>query len=394
MKFPQRSIWWRYRWLLLSLSLILLIVLPKHPFHLTNSASGQVTIPDPQASGAALQTLLNQTVSQQKMPGAVLYLTTPKSNWAGAAGVSSLETNALMQPTDRFSIASASKTYLAVVVLQLVESGQMQLDAPIANYLPADVRPHITNSDRIAVRQLLNHTSGVPEYRFVEGFATATESRSRANPWTARETVQYIFDRPAQFEPGSQYAYTDSNYVLLQLIVETLVGKPIEAAMRDRIFTPLNLANTFTELREAVPGGVVTGYSEPDSQGNRRNLSTLNLGNGLSDGGLVSNAQDVATFLTSLLTQGKLLSQTMLQTMLTFVPASDGGEYGLGIKRWQDNPQVGALLGHGGQYYGFQSFMIYLPKWNMTVVALTNAEDANAVKLAKTAANVALGLEQ
>jgi len=107
----------------------------------------------------------------------------------------------------------------------------------------------------------------------------------------------------------------------------------------------------------------------------------------------VTNAQDIATFLNALLVQGKLLSPQMLQTMLTFVPASDSGEYGLGIKRWQDNPHVGPLLGHAGRYYGFQCFMVYLPKWKMTVVALTNAEDADAVQLAKTAINTTLGIK-
>jgi D-alanyl-D-alanine carboxypeptidase len=363
---------------------------------LSHNATEQaaVSIPDPQSLNLPLQALLNQTVNSQNMPGAVLYVATAKSQWTGAAGFSNLETHLPMQPTDRFSIASASKTYLAVVVLQLVESGQIQLDRPIAAYLPADFQTHIVNSDRITVRQLLNHTSGVAEYRFVEGFDTATRNRSRANPWKVEEALEYIFDRAAQFEPGTRYAYTDSNYLLLQLIVETITKQPIEAVMRDRIFTPLHLNNMFTELREAIPNGEVTGYSPIDDQGNRQNLSLLNLGNGLSDGGLVANAQDVASFLDALLVQNKLLSPQMLQTMLTFVPASDSGEYGLGIKRWQDNPQVGVLLGHGGEYYGFQSFMIYVPKWQITVVALTNAEDANAVKLANAALHTALGIQE
>jgi len=384
--------WRRYGLILLLLSLISLVaLLSMRPLPQTHGAESQTAVvPDPQSASSTLQTVLNQTVSQQKMPGAVLYLATERSQWAGAAGVSSLETHLPMQPTDRFGIASASKTFLAVVVLQLVESGQIQLDSPISNYLPDNIRAHIVNSDRITVRQLLNHTSGVAEYRFSEGFDTATANRSRAHPWTASEALAFIFDRAAQFEPGMSYAYTDSNYLLLQLIVENLTGQQIEAVMRDRIFTPLHLNNTFTELREAVVGGAVTGYGPINAQGNRRNLSTLNLGNGLSDGGLVTNAQDIATFLNALLVQGKLLSPQMLQAMLTFVPASDSGEYGLGIKRWQDNPQVGPLLGHAGRYYGFQCFMVYLPKWKMTVVALTNAEDADAVQLAKTAINTTL----
>lgn len=146
------------------------------------SLAKQVMSTSTVGKSSQLQTLLNEIVVEQKIPGAVMYISTPKGSWLGASGVNNLSTKTRMKPTDGFSIASMSKTFVAVVVLKLVEKGKIELDQAIATYLPTDISPHIINSDKITVRQLLNHTSGVAEYLETKEFIQATANRSRSQP--------------------------------------------------------------------------------------------------------------------------------------------------------------------------------------------------------------------
>ncbi|MBW4603754.1 MAG: beta-lactamase family protein [Calothrix sp. FI2-JRJ7] len=146
----------------------------------------------PKINGAQLQNILSAAVTNQKVPGAVMYVSTPNGKWIGASGVSNLETKTAMKTNDGFSIASTSKTFVSVAVLKLVEAGKIDLDGAIAEYLPADISPNITNSDLITVRQQLNNTSGVAEYLSTDGFKNATKKRSRSQPWTARSAIKYI----------------------------------------------------------------------------------------------------------------------------------------------------------------------------------------------------------
>lgn len=337
-----------------------------------------------------LQASLDQTVKAEGMPGAVLLISTPQGEWSGASGFSDLQAGLPMKPTDRFSLASTSKTFVAVVVLQLAGMGEIDLDAPIVNYLPSDISSHIVNSDRITVRQLLNHTSGVAEY-LNNDFNEATKTRSRDNPWKAKEAIQYIYDTQPQAQPGKRFIYTDTNYILLELIVENVTGNSLEKVVRSQILNPLVLNSTFTELREKIPGGLVNGYSKSDQDGLRQSYANRNLGNGLGDGGLVSTAHDLNVFLRALLAQKTLLSPVMMRKMLSFVDGGGGMKYGLGIQRLRGSALTGPWLGHSGSYSGFQSLMFYLPKRDITVVALTNGDDANVFKVAEAGLAVELG---
>ncbi|MBE8998423.1 beta-lactamase family protein [Nostoc sp. LEGE 12447] len=143
------------------------------------SFAKQVTSTSIVGKSSQLQTLLNEIVAEEKIPGAVMYISTPQGSWIGASGVNNLSTKTPMKRTDGFSIASMSKTFMAVVVLKLVEQRKIELDRAIATYLPRDITPHIVNSDKITVRQLLNHTSGVAEYLNTKEFIQATAKRSR-----------------------------------------------------------------------------------------------------------------------------------------------------------------------------------------------------------------------
>ncbi len=327
-----------------------------------------------------LQTLLHEAVAEKKIPGGVMYISTPKGTWLQASGVSNLEEKTPLKPTDGFSIASMSKTFVAVVVLQLVEEGKLDLDRAIATYLPTDISPHITNSSKITVRQLLNHTSGVAEYDETDEFKQATAHRSLSQPWTASEAIKYIYDAKPQASPGEKFLYTDSNYILLELIVEKTTGGTLAKETRSRILQPLGLKHTFTELREPTVGHPATGYGNRNKDGKLVSYAEVNDGNGLGDGALVSNAEDLSNFAKALFAKKTLLSPKMMKEMLTFKKNSVSYGYGLGVERFPT--PYGNSFGHSGTAYGFVTFMAYLPSKDTTLIVLLNNQDSDVNGLA------------
>ncbi|MEH2438958.1 serine hydrolase domain-containing protein [Nostoc sp.] len=333
-----------------------------------------------------LQTLLNEIVVEEKIPGAVMYISTPKGSWVGASGVNSLSTKARMKTTDGFSIASMSKTFMAVVVLKLVEQGKIGLDRAIATYLPRDITPHIVNSDKITVRQLLNHTSGVAEYLDTKEFIQATAKRSRSQPWTAREAIPYMYQEEPKANPGEKFIYTDCNYILLELIVENITRGTLAQAIRSQILKPLGLKHTFTELREPTIGEVATGYSDRNKDGKLDSYADVNDGNGLGDGGLVSTAEDLAKFAKALFVKKSLLSSKMMKEMLKFKDNGESYSYGLGVERFS-SPMEKAI-GHSGIAYGFTTLLAYLPNQNTTIIVLLNAQGVDIKSVARTGIEV------
>lgn len=345
---------------------------------------------------AQLQKVLDNAVKTQKIPGAVMYFSTPQGQWLGASGVSNLETKTPTKISDGFSIASMSKTFVSVVVLKLVEAKKLNLDSAIAKYLPVDIAKRITNSNIITVRQLLNNTSGVAEYLNTKGFKDATAKRSRSQPWTAREAIKYIYDADAEGAPGNKFIYTDSNYILLELIVENITKNTLAYAIRTAILQPLGLKNTFTELREPIRGNPATGYgdSRRDRSANRNtdgkldSYAEVNDGNGLGDGSLVASAEDLGKFVQALFAKKTLLSPKMLKEMLVLKNENEiGNGYGLGVEKF--TTPYGQFFGHTGAAYGFVTLMAYSPSRDSTIVLLLNNQNANVKALAFQAAGIA-----
>jgi len=337
---------------------------------LNKSVSEYVETNSKQLKNTRLQTVLDSAVEDLEIPGVIMYISGPKGTWIGASGYSDLESETLMKANDKLALASASKTFVGVAVLKLVEQGQLNLDESISKYLPKDISQNIRYSDEITVRQLLNHTSGIIDY-LDDNFAEITKGRSRSRPWTAREVIKLIYEEP-QTEPGKKHDYSNSNYILLELIVEETTGKSLDEVIRKQILNPIGLKNTFTELRERNSTSIVTGYSDINEDGVLKSHKGLNEGNGLGDGGLISNAIDTAKFIDALVAEKTLLSPQILSEMLTFIPTGQGDEYGLGIARFQT--PFGEAIGHDGNSYGFVSLMLHYPDENITAVILVNKD--------------------
>jgi D-alanyl-D-alanine carboxypeptidase len=330
-------------------------------------SSSHTTISGPcsskRASAPQVERELRSFVKDYGLPGAVAAVCTPAGTAHAATGFSDLRAKTRMRPTDRFRVASVTKTFVATVVLQLVGEGKLSFHDSVEHWLPGVV----PRGREITVRELLNHSSGVPEY-FDDRRLLRTIMRNPRVLIPARTLVARAVSHPLDFEPGHDFRYSNTNYLLLGLVVEKATGKSLKSELDARIFEPLDLADT------TYMGGRVTrlpnemrGY-DIDLGGTRKRDATLaTLGGGGAAGGIVSSTDDLARFFSALL-GGELLRPRELRAMKT-VAFSAAGD-GLGIFR----VDVGcrAAWGHGGLVPGYLTSVEASADGARVVVVATN----------------------
>lgn len=310
----------------------------------------------------------------QGIPGVVVtvYSSTEKW-WEAAEGFSKIETAAPMNSNHLQYLQSVSKTYLAVAVLKLWETGKINLDASITDYLSPYYASCITNANKISVRQLLNHTSGVAEYtdqpEYVGYLIEHPDHR-----FTSEELMGYIKGKNSQFEPGLKYQYTNTNYELLAFIVDQIKGDHA-AFIYQTIIQPLHLSNTFYryDVNYINYPRLCDSYLDRAGNGVIENISLMqrtNVSSMVGDDGIVCTPRDAVLFLRGLF-EGKLLSAASMTQMMTWVKDGNGENiYGMGLYHVKYNGVVG--YGHGGSGIGAACGLYYFPSKGITVFLGTN----------------------
>lgn len=302
--------------------------------------------------------------------GMIAVATDPGGRWRGRAGVGDVTTGARPNIGGRFRIGSVSKTFTATLVLKLAAKGRLALDDPISKYLPG-LLPY---PEPITIRQLLQHTSGLPrdqaaEYTWVTWPEIDTE---RFVHFGEVEAIDDSTVQPLLFAPGTGWSYSNTGYNVLALLVERLTGRPFEQLLAAWITGPLHLDDTFLPRDfPLVPGAAMRGYEQlypaPHAL---TDVTAYNLTRYFGAGDIISSAADLNRFFHALL-GGELLPADLLAQMETTVPwPGTGGAiaYGLGLMRLSLTGVCGsgapAVWGHGGDVPGYNT-------WSMSDVTGT-----------------------
>jgi D-alanyl-D-alanine carboxypeptidase len=229
---------------------------------------------------------------QNGMPGAILLVKTPTTNFLASIGYADIKRKVRMQTNQLFRIGSVTKTFTGIVAAQLCAEGLLDCDKPITNYLPAPITGRIANSERITVRQLAQHTSGIPANNTSYWFHRLLLNK-REN-WPVSRELEFVLDRPAAFEPGQGWEYSNSNFLLLGLIIDQVVGHHHSVEIRRRLLDPLHLENTNYELFEPSRGELAHGYEKLFGfTCDTSDWTPVTGGNS----GLVSTVSDLGTFI-------------------------------------------------------------------------------------------------
>ena len=271
-------------------------------------------------------------------------------------------------PTDgRFRIGSITKTFVSTVVLQLVGEGKVELDAPAQRYLPG----LLPDGDRITVRNLLQHTSGL--YNYTSALPPGAEGvlAIRYKTWTPTELVALSTARPLDFQPGTSWSYSNTNYVVAGMLIEKVTGRPYGVAVEQRVLRPLGLRSTSVPgTRVDVPGPHAHGYIRANGQ--VVDITEFNPSVAYAAGEMISTTADLNRFADALL-EGRLLRPAQ-QAELTSASAATEG-YGLGIQA-TDLPCGVTVWGHSGGIPGYNSLMLSTPDTKTQLTAsVTSAPD-------------------
>ncbi|WP_454016085.1 serine hydrolase domain-containing protein [Bacillus sp. Marseille-Q7846] len=293
-------------------------------------------------------------ILQLGYPGILAKTSKSGKTWGYAAGLADLSTKKPMKTDFRFRIGSVTKTFTATVVLQLAGENRLNLDDSIEKWLPGVIQGNGYDAKQITVRQMLNHTSGIAEY-------SKSKEADFTNPkriYTAEELVKIGLSAPPDFAPGTGWSYSNTGYVLLGMLIEKVTGNSYAEEIENRIIEPLELSNTFLPGNSSVIPGTkhARGYVQPDGASELKDVTYYNPSIGSSAGDMISTADDLNKFFTSLL-GGKLLKEQQLKQMLTTVPTgiAEIGRYGLGIYETK-LPNGVSIWGHSGGIPGFVTF--------------------------------------
>ncbi|MFG2886214.1 serine hydrolase domain-containing protein [Streptomyces sp. NPDC048297] len=332
------------------------------------NAPAAAVLPAPDTAGvdAVLRTARNQGA-----PGAWARIDDHGTTYRISRGLADRGAGRAVSTDDRFRIGSVTKTFSTVVLLQLADEHKLDLDAPVNRYLPK-----LLPDDRITVRQVLSHRSGLHDYTYdmfadsVSGFEAV-----RDKVFTLRDLVALSLKKPRTNAPGAAYSYSNTNFVVTGLLIEKLTGHSVKSAYESRVFTPLKLADTFYVHPDTrIPGRYARGYLTPDQAGGALvDATTQTASWAQSAGAIISSAKDLNTFYSALL-GGRLLSSARLAEMERFTKVSSTTAYGLGLRR-RDLSCGTSVYGHTGAVQGYYTYAFGTKDGGRSITAVVNTSN-------------------
>jgi D-alanyl-D-alanine carboxypeptidase len=324
-----------------------------------------------QAPEDALNAALEQSFLESGAPGVVAAVQTPEYTWVETRGVADRTSEEPMTPDVHQRIGSVNKTFTVSLLLQAEADGLLSLDDTIDQYYEG-----IPNGDEITLRQMADMSSGIASYTFNEQFQEQLLSDPQ-RVWTPEEVVQIgIEDSPA-FDPGTEFQYSNTNTVLLGLVLQQATGRPIGDLYREQIIEPLGLQETsFPELEDSsLPAPQARGYTlQGQDDGEPVDITNLNPSWGWTAGAMISTVADLLVYGRALGTgEGLLPPEQQSERLDSFLgddipPNTADRAYGLGIGR-----EYG-WLGHTGTLPGYNTTVYYSPELDATVVVETNSD--------------------
>ncbi|MDX3696111.1 serine hydrolase [Streptomyces europaeiscabiei] len=317
--------------------------------------------------------------------GVSVRLDAPNGTRTARSGVGDLRTGSPVPPAGNIRLGSTTKTYVATVVLQLVGEGRLSLEDSVERWLPGVVRGSGNDGDRVTVRQLLQHTSGLPDYTadVVPDLSAAGYLTHRSTTYTSRQRVDFAMTHPPVFEPGARWEYSNTNYILAGMVIEAVTGRGWDQEVRERILRPLRLTRTLTPGNDPrLPRHHARNYQqfEPgDGPMTDTTLAYLPF-DGDADGSLIGTTADTNRFFSALL-GGKLLAPAQLAEMRRTVAVPDspdgvpGSRYGLGLE-WTPLTCGSGYWGHSGSGFGYLVWPATMSNGRVSVTVAVHSRPA------------------
>jgi D-alanyl-D-alanine carboxypeptidase len=342
----------------------------------TNEATEQATTTGggDQAPEDALNAALDQSFAESGAPGVVAAVQTPQYTWVETRGVADLSSEEPMTPDVYHRIGSVTKTFTISLLLQAADEGLLSLDDTIEQYVDG-----VPNGDEITLRQMATMTSGIASYTEDEQWQNEVFSDT-SRVWTPEELAQIGIEDSPLFDPGTEWHYSNTNTVLLGLVLEQVTGESIGELYRERIIEPLGLQGTsFPDADPSLPDPHAQGYTlQGQSGGEPVDATNWNPSWAWTAGAMISTVEDLLVYGRVLGTGEGLLSPEQqaqrLDSFVSDVPPLNqsplNGDLGYGIGLMNDH----GWIGHDGELPGYNTYLLYHPELDATVAVAVNSD--------------------
>ncbi len=314
------------------------------------------------------------------VPGVSLTVISPEGTWTAAAGKADLANDIDMNACNTLRIGSASKVITAAAIMKLHQDSIIDIDEKLNKYIPRNITDEIDNANKVTIRQLLNHTSGIREHLTIVSYLeilNLTETEE-----SAEERLESIYDKSADFSPGEDLSYSNTNTVLLALVLKHMTQYSSGyAAAQQLVLAPLGLLDTYAGTER--PQSLSRGYYDTFDNGLMKDLTDIDHyacgGPDRMDGGFISTSLDIARFLDALFNEELLNSETLdlMQTFYTFTADMHNDSISrMGLGLMEIEIENGRGIGHYGGIYCFTSANFHFPEQAVTMSVILNGNSA------------------
>jgi D-alanyl-D-alanine carboxypeptidase len=325
----------------------------------------------------AVLTALLEKYRVKGLPGISLLVRDVKGTWVGATGKASIENNIDFVPGTVSKAASITKLFMGALMFKLFEDsantglGYRSLYMPISNWIPGRILSKIENGNIITLGQLMNHQSGIPDIIEQDPFYLAVLNNPNKK-WEQEELLEFIYDKSSLFHPGDTAIYSNTNTILVTLVMENATGQKHEDLLRQKILVPLALENTYYQPHDILPNSVAQGYFDLYNNHRLVNVSNLVTGSGNGYGGLYSNLFDLYKFADGLFLKQTFLKPSSMAIMQTYGKQDGTNLYGYGIQKSYLNRGIDAGIGHKGRDLGYSANLFYFPNKKVLHILFVN----------------------
>jgi len=325
---------------------------------------------------AAFQALLEK-YKNKGLPGISLLVNDHNGTWIGAVGKADIANNIDFVPGTISKAASITKFFVGTLVFKLMEDsaktglGYNALNTKITHWIPASITNKLPNGNLITLGQCMKHETGLPDVIEQDKFYLAVLNDPNKK-WQPEELLEFIYDKTPQFSPGDTAIYSNTNTILVTMVIEAQTGRKHSDLLKEYILNPLGLSHTYYQPHDQLPNSVAQGYFDLYNNNSIVNVSNLVTGSGNGYGGMYSNAFDLFNFIKAIFVEKTLLSTKSLAIMQTYGKKDDPNYYGYGIQKTFLDHGDNYGIGHKGRDLGYTANLFYFPNKGVIHVFFVN----------------------
>ncbi|MDD4183508.1 MAG: serine hydrolase [Candidatus Omnitrophica bacterium] len=328
-----------------------------------------------------LDKVIGDAVKERNIPGAIVGVWSPDVGiWVKTFGEANIGSGESMHYMKKVRIGSISQTFLVSLLLSLVDDKKINLEDPVKKYLP-----FVPNGERITIKQLANNTSGIFNYTEDPDFFPQVY-KNPLREYKPVELVNMAFKHKPYFEPGQGWHASDTNFILLGMIIEQITSEKIEDLIRLRIINSIGLQNTSFAVSPFMEGDYSRGYIDKQNSHIPQDITMLDSSCTWAAGAIVSDAQDLALWAKALY-KGSFLTDKMRKARFNWIATGEPYlQYGLGVSKFGD------FIGYSGKIPGYSCAMYYLPAKDTTIIVILNKfpDNGTAISIFETVAKIVI----